>query len=76
MRKIDVFFNEIQELISQSKCEILREELVLFFEKHKKGLDKQIGGKQIAFYFLIINLKDINSTFAAQIRQVSLDITR
>lgn len=60
MRTVDVFFNEIQELIAQTKCEILREELVLFFERHKKGFGRQIGGKHIAFYFLIINLKDVS----------------
>ncbi|MEW9502154.1 tyrosine-type recombinase/integrase [Jeotgalibacillus marinus] len=60
MRKIDVFFDEIQVLIKQTKCEILREELALFFQKHKHGFSRDIGGSHIAFYFLTINLKNVS----------------
>jgi len=60
LRKIDVFFDEIQVLIGQTECEVLRKELVLFFEKHKNGFSRVVDGKHIAFCFLIINLKNVN----------------
>ncbi|WP_281975002.1 tyrosine-type recombinase/integrase [Halobacillus litoralis] len=60
MRKVDVFFDEIQVLIEQTKCEILREELSAFFQKHIHDFSMHIGGRHVAFYFLTINLKNVS----------------